>query len=664
MCIELTINQIGGLYNQLYNIEECLFSYNADKCFFNINSMFWSDIFEINNVKEMIEKLCKLDSVFSTKLLAVKNNPSIFMRTFTEAINNIKFQNLNSETCFKYLETLQIICYLHTYLYTSPFELSIYEGYKHEQFSAEQLKRKCMQKYCNPYYSFIKDKIISKINFKDLKILWIRGRPNISGFCLARMIKEKYPNVFIVSISNNSDFFSFTKSISLLKFNHALFSVFDCIVLNDNNRTYDEIKKCIIENSDLRKVDNIIYSPDRGNTIICSNNCITSSSDIIISEEEITMDKVINLKLFPINKCYWNKCSFCAINQKYILHNDHWNLDYPLKQLKKLSEVGINKFWALDEAIPIKVLEDLCDLLVKNKLHFSWHIRTRIEKDILSNNLPEKLSKCGLKHILFGFESAAHRILSLMNKTSDLDTYIELAEKIVSVFNNLKIYVHFPIIIGFPTESQRERNETFKFVDYLSNKYPYFSYNINILNLDISSHLYNHWEKYDISSIEYPCNPHDFIGNSVIWKTKQNPIDLNTLKIQAENQMKKQFNWYPNDALLDVTSFYTMWEYSRSQLNLKKEDKSNSNIVLRENQKIFLSDSTTLFQDEEGLYCLYNLENHQCIRGGQLIGDVVNEIRLNYSVKRIFEKYEKYHKSPIYKFVVDLLKYGFIHYID
>lgn len=662
---ELIINQIGGLYNQLYNLEEYSYQNYENNGFINVNAIFWSELFEISNVKNMIDRLCHLDSIYSTKLQAIKSNPSAFMRSFINAINNIKFQNLDSKTCFQYLETLQMVCHMHTYLYSYPFELTIYEGYKHDQFSSEQLKKKSILKYTNPYYSFINDKIISKIHYDDIKILWIKGRLNISGFCLARMIREKHPNVFIVSIDSNSEFFSFSKIIPTLKHNHALFSVFDCIVLNDSQKTYNELKKHILENLDLSKVDNIIYSPDKGKSIICTNSSIIFPEDITVSQEEISMNKVINLKLFPNNKCYWNKCSFCAINKKYLNNNNCWDLDYSINQLKTLYKHGINKFWSIDEAIPAKTLEKLCDVLVKEKLRFSWHVRTRIEKEILSNGLPEKLSVCGLKHILFGFESASYRVLTLMNKTNDLKTYTELAEKIVKTFNDLKIYVHFPIIIGFPTESQRERNETFKFIDYLCNKYPYFSYNINVLSLDTSSHLYSCWEKYDIASIEYPCAPHDFIGNSVMWKSRTNSIDIKSLEFQAEKQMRKQFIWYPKSTLLDINSFYSMWEYSRSQLNIEKK---HNNIVLKQslkmNQKLSLDRNSTLFKDDEGLYCLYNLVNHQCVRGGQIIWDVITEIQLNFSVERFFKESENPQLNPIYNFVIDLIQHGFIQYID
>ena len=171
----------------------------------------------------------------------------------------------------------------------------------------------------------------------------------------------------------------------------------------------------------------------------------------------------------------------------------------------------------------------------------------------------------------------------------------------------------FPVIIGFPTESQRERKNTFDFLNYLNRKYPYFSYNINILNVDTSSKLYNQWGKYDISNIEYPCSPHNFIGNSVMWKSQTNFVDVSTLKIQANSQMKKQFNWYPNDTLIDANVFFSMWEYSRSPLNVKiNKGKLKESVNL--NKRLCLSPSTTMFQDDENLFCLYNFDNHNCVR--------------------------------------------------
>lgn len=660
---ELTINQIGGLFNQMYNLEETLSEGTIIDGFYNINSHFWFDFFDINNIKNMINKLCQSNDIYSTKLQAIKNNPLIFLNIFNEAINNINSQKLDDKTFFKYIETLQMVCYLHSYLYSSPFELSIFEGYKHDQFSAKQLKKNCELPFYNPYYKFITEKIMPKIDYKTLNILWIKGRPNISAFCIAKKIKEKYPNVKVVSIANNTEFFSFNKIAHLLENNHAFFSVFDCVVLNDSKQTYNEVRNCLNNNINLNEVNNIIYTPDKGKTILCTENSFSGTEDICVSQREIEMNRVINLKLYPGNICYWNKCSFCAINKKYFPKSNDWNSNYAIQQLKKLNALGIKKFWALDEAIPASKLAELCNLMKTEHLDFSWHVRTRIEKNILENDLPQKLHNAGLKHILFGFESASQRILKLMNKTEDTSTYVELAEKIVKVFNDLQIQVHFPLIIGFPTETSSDRNETFRFMNYLKNQYPYFSYNINILNLDVASTLYKKWERYNISKLQYPCEPYSFIGNGVLWENYIKPISIQDLELLSQNQMKKQFDWYPENTLVDINTFFAMWEYSRNQMNTLsdiKNYKSNEDCNFQLEHNYVINSNIVLFQDEESFYCLYNFDNHQCVRGGKLICDIINEIESKSNIREYLEHYDSQMHMTIRNFVLELEKCDFI----
>lgn len=659
---ELTVNQIGGLFNQLYNLEEKLTDTNIEDGFLNVNSIFWSQILNLKHVKNMIKELQKRNTVYSTKLNAVKSDPEMFCKTFNEAINNINSQTLDAQTEFSYLETLQIVCHMHTYLYAAPFELTIYEGYRHNQFSSRELKNNCLLKYSNPYYEFIKDTIIPKINHKELDVLWIKGRPNISGFCLASLIKQLNPNVFVISIANNSEFFSFSKITSLLKENHSLFSVFDCIVLDNNNKTYYQLRKNLNSGKDINNIENIIYSPNNGNKIICTPRS-KQNTDLFCINNKLNINHVINLKLFPNNQCYWNKCSFCAINKKYTCENNNWNLDLTLLTLKKLSEIGVDKFWALDEAIPINILAKISKLISENNLKFHWHVRTRIEKEILNDNLPQKLYDSGLKHILLGFESASPRILKLMNKTNHIDNYLEISEKIVRTFNNLKIHIHFPVLIGFPTESQSERNKTLKFINYLQKKYPYFSYNINILNLDVSSTLFKHWSNYNISSLEYPCDPHSFIGNGISWRCNNNSISIKELEFQAIKSMKSQYDWYPNDTLVDIISFYSMWEYSRSQLSCSFGEKHLSidteNLQLK--NILCFTPETTMFKDSDDLYCLYNFRNHQCIRGGKLIYDIYQQIRKKSSIKEYLSGCDNSIHQQIYQFIVDLIQLGFIN---
>ena len=657
---ELKVNQVTGLFNQLYNLEETLSDCDIKNGFLNVNSIFWAQILNINNIKKMICELKKRHEISSTKLNAVKSNPKIFIDLCKEAINNINSQSLNAPTEFKYLETLQIVCYMYSYLYSLPFELSIYDGYKHNQFSAYELKEKCMMDYFNPYYRFIKYTILPKIDCKRLRILWVKGRPNISSFCLIELIKEINPNVYVVSIENNTEFFSFLKIHSLLKNNHTFFKVFDCVVLSDNSNIYKQIRIALKNNTNLNNINNIIYSTDHGKSIICSTISRQNCDFTYISDKEIKINKTVNIKLFPNNNCYWNKCSFCAINEKYICPTNDWNINATIQYLNHLKNIGIEKFWALDEAIPAKVLEKLSEAIIQNNLNFDWHVRSRIEKEFLENNIPQKLCDSGLKHILFGFESASPRILSLMNKTNQVDSYLSTAENIVKVFNDLNIHIHFPVIIGFPTETEQERQETLDFMSYLEQHYSYFSYNINILNLDVASELYKNFNNYNISSVSYPCSPYDFIGNGVNWECKgKEYFTVKQLENQAIFYMKKQFDWYPSDSLTDILTFYSMWEYSRGQL-VTNSNTTHIFYSFSHNKKYQISKNLTFFKDYDGLYCLYNFDNHNCIRGGKVIKEIYESARNSEALTKIIIKIENRQFDFASQLFNDLLRLGFL----
>ena len=82
MLKELTVNQIGGLFNQLYNLEEKLTDTEISNGFLNLNSIFWSEILNIDHIHDMILELQKKDIVYSTKLNAVKSNPELFCEAF------------------------------------------------------------------------------------------------------------------------------------------------------------------------------------------------------------------------------------------------------------------------------------------------------------------------------------------------------------------------------------------------------------------------------------------------------------------------------------------------------------------------------------------------------------------------------------------------------
>lgn len=610
----LRINTLCGIKNQLYCQEQYVYSEKKTGIFnnyFDINSLFWSSIFDVKHVCELIERakyeLCYIDS---PKIQAILHESRIFLNTVLDSLKSFNMA-VDDKLLFQSLETLEIVCYLHTKLYSSPYKLTLSQGFILSEFSALDMEHNCLLPFCNPYLEFINTKIIPEILEYEPEILILTGKPNLPAFAIAKLIRQKFPNVFIIVAEHESDYYSLRKIGGLLCKNTAFFSVYNCAILTNDKSIIAQIEGWYKDkqNKDLNNIPDIIYSLDSGKNIIktVSHPSKPQKDSDVYSN---TASYVYNIRMFPKNCCYWNKCSFCGINKKYeYVKNQKWDVKEAGLKLNHLYKYGINKFWLLDEAIPPIVLYDFANYIIHQDINVIWHVRTRIEPQFVDTRFIKILSAAGLKHILFGLESVADRILKLMNKNAGDFNYLETAENIVKKFNAEGIQVHFSAILGYPTETKDERHETLDFLYYLHHTYPLFSYNLNLFYLDIGSKMYHRWENFNILSLSFPCSPKYYLGNHLNWINSISPEQTNTIYEELEDGMKFQYEWYPEGALIEPSNFYSFWEYSRYTIYTRDMHYKNK-FAIDSNQPITLSPYISQCQLENGSWLLYNLLNH------------------------------------------------------
>lgn len=658
----LMVNSLCGIKNQMYSSEQYVDSSRKHKItngFFDINSLFWSEMFSPDNVKELICQAQKrLVNDTSPKTLAVINNPEQFYTTYLEALESLYIPS-SKQILFQSLETLEIICSLFSKIYFKPFKLSIASGYVHSEFSSKDLLDMCLLPFCNPYLQFIKTKVIPQIINYSPQILVLTGKPNIASFAIAKIIKEKIPDIFICSADNESDYFSLRKIQKFLSKNTTFFSTYNCVIFGDTETSLLQIKQALSQKVvDLNVVPDIMFSLDGGNTIKQTSNNVNLQSNNKINFVNSNLN-VINLKLFPHNHCYWNKCSFCGINSKYTLSNNNsWDVDSAIKTLEKLHKNGAEKFWFLDEAIPVEVLYELSTQLIARKININWHVRTRIEPQYTDKNFINVLKKSGLKHILFGFESAAERILEVMKKYSFDFDYLEISEKIVSFFNEEGIKVHFSAILGVPTETQKEMHETSMFLKYLYNNYPNFSYNVNSFYLDIGSEMYKRWEDYGVSSLSFPCSPKYFLDNHINWNSFSTNYKLDFIEKEQKELMLQQYPWYPKGTLVGPNTFFSFWEYSRYSLHELFNSKNNESNKIK-NKKVKLSPFVSFLQYNSDQWLLYNLKNHHYVIGGEVLNEIASAVDETIDLSNILKKHTKPHKDHIQSLLLQLTRMEF-----
>ena len=553
MMVEMNIYPITGLYQELYNpdllsMAEPIGDDEGIGVLKNINSFFWAKILSEETIDLLLNIISekRKHSTFNLKYEAVANNPKYFKKSVLEAAIVLSSHSLTQKEFFSYLETLQIFCNMYSEYISNPFTLTIEDGFDVDEISSETMINNALNPSQNPYYSFLKDNCKQIILEKKPNLIWLRGKIRLSTITLALFAKNANPDVHICVVGHSSEYYSLNKIVEYLKMNKKLFEVIDSIILDDDKNTMKNLYNCILNKQDLSSVNNILYWDNIKKEVIQTKNNITEKNiyDWTVTRRKnnvitnnIAASQLANIRLWPNSRCFWNKCTFCGINKKYdeVSYGDSFsNVDKVIVHIENMYKNGCKYFWFIDEAIPPVTIEEFAKKLLEKDINIFWQIRSRIDYEYKNIDF-NLLYKAGLREIRLGLETANNRIRKLMKKFAT-EIKNEYIEELVKKFNDSGISVHFPMIVGFPTETSDERYETYEFLEKLNKKYPLMTFNINILGLDVSSELFKNYYKFNISEIKFPCSPQYYLGNIVGWNCKQSVFNRELLDIERNGR--------------------------------------------------------------------------------------------------------------------------------
>jgi len=157
-----------------------------------------------------------------------------------------------------------------------------------------------------------------------------------------------------------------------------------------------------------------------------------------------------------------HNCSFCSAStvpasKKQIVWKKPQEIVEDLKFLKERCQSPY--FHIYNEYVHIHLgdFKKLCRLLIKEKLNLTFY--GCIRPDLPPRLIP-LMKKAGFRLLSLGLESANDRILKLMRKGVNS----RQLQILVNSLGRSKIYHNCYIIVGFPTETDREFRDTFDFV--------------------------------------------------------------------------------------------------------------------------------------------------------------------------------------------------------
>lgn len=246
----------------------------------------------------------------------------------------------------------------------------------------------------------------------------------------------------------------------------------DFVVFGDGEKAFTEILDSVIKNKIAPdKIENLGYK-DGKNNLKYNQRTFLNPDDLpqpawhLIDVEKYIRKKFYANRVLAINTsrgCPY-KCAFCCVPR---VHKGKWRaVSAPkiIENLKYLKDhYRIDGFQVDDEEFDIdksRVLK-LCDLLKSNNMNLRWSHFSRI--NIFKEEVLSREMECGLSLVEFGVESGSDRMLDFLAKGQSssqiLDAY--------AVCKKLRLNTSALFMIGLPTETERDLNDTVNLIKRL-----------------------------------------------------------------------------------------------------------------------------------------------------------------------------------------------------
>jgi len=155
-----------------------------------------------------------------------------------------------------------------------------------------------------------------------------------------------------------------------------------------------------------------------------------------------------------------SKCTFCDMRlTKY----RYRSAEHVLEEIIFLKKLGIKEFFILDDTFTINKnrLYKLCNLMIEKKINIKYKISSRVDK--VNEELLSLLAASGCYRIHYGIETGSQRLLDYLEK----GVTVEQSINAIKMSRKAGIETLAYMMIGIPTETPEEIEETIKFVDRL-----------------------------------------------------------------------------------------------------------------------------------------------------------------------------------------------------
>ena len=248
---------------------------------------------------------------------------------------------------------------------------------------------------------------------------------------------------------------------------------FDFVVRGEGEYTFLEI----VNEKPLHTIKGLTYIDKNGMIINNQDRDFIKNLDSIPFPSRdlyINSDKYMDYGYIITGRGCPFECTFCASKKLWKKKVRFRSPKNVFDEIKFVHEKYNTKFfYFIDDTFTMNKnrTSEICKLLIKNNMDITWICDTRI--DTLDEELLYIMKKSGCIRVKIGVESGSERILKMIKKRITK----EQIRNTVSIIKKTGIEITIYLMIGFPTETNYESQETLDFAQELNPNY----YSISIL---------------------------------------------------------------------------------------------------------------------------------------------------------------------------------------
>ncbi len=218
--------------------------------------------------------------------------------------------------------------------------------------------------------------------------------------------------------------------------------------------------------------------------------------DASFAKDLVKRDKRYLVTPYAFELTCTGACAFCDNDNR--VPTDMKSVDQVIDELSELKEKGATGIYFINSSFNnhYRQAEELCEKMIKHRLGLKWFDCANLR--IMDEPLLDKMKAAGAVKLTFGVETGSQRLMNYVNK----GTTVEKAARYLEYSDKIGIWNHIELIAGFPTETEKDLQDTLALIDRIKDSVDL--YTLNPFYFYPNSRFYREPRKFGIRILPAP----------------------------------------------------------------------------------------------------------------------------------------------------------------